>query len=793
MDHPARYYLIDNLGPIELIPSAAGVGNIHRYEGVTIQVTGNLVSQNNQRTLYLDKWVPLEARAAAEFPAVSGPQSTVVILVEFSDNTASHTAAQMGELVFGTSGNAMNAYYIEVSYNSITITGGYTSVWNKLSHPTTYYNVNTWSSCAVSGDFWYLARDIVNLVDSYVNFASYQHFMIVTADSYVWGCSVSGLHIWTNDGVYFEHAAFVTETMGLATFAHEFGHDLGLPDLYDYSYSDPYHFIDGWDEMSMDNAQHFASWSKIQLGWIPPSKIATFTGSTVTQTISRIEYTTSGYHALKIKTSAMPTSVYFLVETRQKVGFDVNIPSSAPDHGVLMTKIDESKGSGQGIVRLVDANPTACSPNWPRCYYDGDAVWQVDQTYSDSSYGFSVYVQSWSGTGFTITVSSTFVPYVSTDKTTYAQLESILFTGTGFTPGGSISSCISTDNDGSLLCITQPNADGQGNVAGTMQVGTNIPVGPQKFMGWDVSTGRYSNAVQLTITSASTVTVTVTRTLTESSTSYLYRTTTTTTTSYTSTTTSTSTIPTVTTVVLVPLTITSTDQSTQFLTSVVTTTVTSYTSTTTSTSTIPTTVALVPLTMTSTAQSTQYLTSLLTTTVTSYTGTETSTSTIVVPTTVILVPNTVTSTVQSTQYLTSVLTTTVTSYTSTTTSTSTIPTTVALVPLTATSTIQNIEFVTSVLTTTETSYTATTTSTSTSVVYTTVTVSPGGAGAGASSPLAYLGFLSLLAVAVGRRVTAGKGLRIPKVRSVMERARLTYRVVGFGSDSRKEIKAVTNP
>jgi hypothetical protein len=77
-----------------------------------------------------------------------------------------------------------------------------------------------------------------------------------------------------------------------------------------------------------------------------------------------------------------------------------------------------------------------------------------------------------------------------------------------------------------------------------------------------------------------------------------------------------------------------------------------------------------------------------------------------------------------------------------------------------TSTVQSTQLLTSILTTTVTSYTATTTFTSTSVVYTTVTANPGGAGAGASSPLTYLGFISLLAVMVGRRVTGGKGYRI---------------------------------
>jgi hypothetical protein len=93
-------------------------------------------------------------------------------------------------------------------------------------------------------------------------------------------------------------------------------------------------------------------------------------------------------------------------------------------------------------------------------------------------------------------------PTVSTDKTIYAQLEVIQFSGVRFTPGGSVQTCLSTDNDGSLLCVGQSNADGQGRVAGTMQVGTNIPAGPQKFMGKDISMGTYSDAIQLTITSS---------------------------------------------------------------------------------------------------------------------------------------------------------------------------------------------------------------------------------------------------------------------------------------------------
>jgi hypothetical protein len=197
-------------------------------------------------------------------------------------------------------------------------------------------------------------------------------------------------------------------------------------------------------------------------------------------------------------------------------------------------------------------------------------------------------------------------------------------------------------------------------------------------------------------------------------------------------------IPTVTTVILVPSTVTSTIQNVQYLTSILTTTVTSYLGTQTSTSTIviPTTVTQAPSTSTSIVQTTEALTETgattvtgyTTTTVTRYTGTQTSTSTIVVPTTVVVGPSVSTSTVQTTQVLPSTGTTTVTGYT----------------------------------TTTATNYTATTTSTGTSTVYTTVTNLTG---APLSNPLSYVGFISLLAVAVGHVGAAEKGWRIRHVTS----------------------------
>jgi hypothetical protein len=197
------------------------------------------------------------------------------------------------------------------------------------------------------------------------------------------------------------------------------------------------------------------------------------------------------------------------------------------------------------------------------------------------------------------------------------------------------------------------------------------------------------------------------------------------------------------------------------VTSYTTTTVTSFNGTQTSTSTIvvPTTVTVGALGSTATVQTTRVLgstgtktvTGYTTTTVTSYTGTQTSTSTIVVPTTVTVSRSTLTPTVQTTQALST-----------TSPQTTQVPGSTSTVQVTQVLSSTGTKTVTSYVTTTVTSYTGTSTSTSTSVVYTTLTNL---AGAAASSPLAYLGFVSLFAVTVGQRVTTGKGRRVRQVAS----------------------------
>jgi hypothetical protein len=103
-----------------------------------------------------------------------------------------------------------------------------------------------------------------------------------------------------------------------------------------------------------------------------------------------------------------------------------------------------------------------------------------------------------------------FIPYQNTptvtiDATTYAQGESIHFTAQGFTPNGPITVYLV----GSVSFTIALNADGQGNVVGTMLVGANVQPGVYTFYLQDTVSGQNSNMVSVAITLGISYTITV--------------------------------------------------------------------------------------------------------------------------------------------------------------------------------------------------------------------------------------------------------------------------------------------
>lgn len=140
----------------------------------------------------------------------------------------------------------------------------------------------------------------------------------------------------------------------IGVFCHEFGHALGLPDLYDID--DSSEGIGEWGLMSSGSwggdGQHpekpvsFTAWSKEMLGWIVPQVI---TGNQKNLTLPPVNYQPVVFKLWKegnvepyISNYSNGYNVgkeYFLIEYRQKSGFDKYNHSS----GLLVWHIDNWK------------------------------------------------------------------------------------------------------------------------------------------------------------------------------------------------------------------------------------------------------------------------------------------------------------------------------------------------------------------------------------------------------------------------------------------------------------------
>lgn len=292
----------------------------------------------------------------------------IVILVKFSDysNTLAKSAIQ--SKVFGAS-NSLKSYYYEVTYGHTTIIGDVTD-WLTLPNTREYYGRDS----ATGNDDYYGSRsryftDSLNVADPFVNFANYDKVLIVHAgndqaqsgENYdLWSCALFPYYgpYWNHDSVPIYTASCLAELEEIGTYAHEFGHQNNLPDLYDTTGSN-IHYTDKWDLMDNGNwngnpigssPAHLTGYCRSYLGLIPENKTKVIsTNGAGLVTLDALE--TGGSNYLLVKIPLSDENHYYLIEARFKIGYDAGLP----DEGVLITKIDNTKSTGNGIVTMMDA------------------------------------------------------------------------------------------------------------------------------------------------------------------------------------------------------------------------------------------------------------------------------------------------------------------------------------------------------------------------------------------------------------------------------------------------------
>ncbi|HNW93923.1 MAG TPA: M6 family metalloprotease domain-containing protein, partial [bacterium] len=301
------------------------------------------------------------AEAPAAAPAPTGTARVAVLLIDFSDDAGDvvHTVAYYTDVLFTNAAGKLNHYWRQASRQQLALTGTVDpGGWRRSAHTMAYWGQNSLAGVDDANDaISNLAREAVQLADAAVDFSSFDtdgdsivdYLVIVHAGSGEEYTGTAG-QIYAHsdtipggvavDGVTVSRYILVPEDASLGLLAHEFGHALGLPDLYNTATGDP--VVGEWDLMDQGMWNGITpgstpalptAWQQILLGWVAP------------ETLNRRNHAgdvlgpwSDTPAAVKLVVS---DSEYFLIENRQWSGYDAQLPNE----GLLVWHCDDRVGS----------------------------------------------------------------------------------------------------------------------------------------------------------------------------------------------------------------------------------------------------------------------------------------------------------------------------------------------------------------------------------------------------------------------------------------------------------------
>ncbi len=327
--------------------------------------------------------LPAEAAQKQSLVTAAGDVDTLTLLVlcvYFTDN--SYTAGVVSALptdfdsiLFSETGEnptgSMTEYYLENSYGSMYITGEVHG-WYLMPHPYSYYTDGQAGTGSYPFNTQGLARDAIQVADTAGAGIDFSVFDTYGSSSGADG-EIDGLilihagpgaeqtgsvydiqsHKWEL-GAFYEfrdntridlYTVQPEELIGpnvispIGVFCHEYGHILGLPDLYDIDYEpETSEGVGAWSLMATgcynNNSRtpaHMDAWCKTKVGFIQPIEVA---ANMIGVEIPQVESEPVIYKLWKDGVYGLE---YFLVENRQQVGFDSNLPGS----GLMIYHVDD--------------------------------------------------------------------------------------------------------------------------------------------------------------------------------------------------------------------------------------------------------------------------------------------------------------------------------------------------------------------------------------------------------------------------------------------------------------------
>ncbi|MFH1010035.1 MAG: M6 family metalloprotease domain-containing protein [bacterium] len=294
----------------------------------------------------------------------------LILLADFTDQPYQTGATYFDSLIFGNQIGKMRHYYHEVSYNEFHVLPGpgqYPSQigWTLMPHTYAYYVNGNYGFGSYPRNAQGLVVDLVQAVDPYVNFTVYDNDGNSTVDGLMVvhtgpGAELTGSRddIWSHawavptqyvDGVavsgysmepeYWQHSGDMT----CGVYCHEFGHQLGLPDLYDYDYDSEgvgkFSLMAGgsWNGNLGSRPAHIEAWGKTRVGFAAATVLS---AGTTGISVPASEYTPTIYRVWRGGVGTGPQ--YFLIENRGPYGYDAAMNGIK---GLFIWHIEEASGN----------------------------------------------------------------------------------------------------------------------------------------------------------------------------------------------------------------------------------------------------------------------------------------------------------------------------------------------------------------------------------------------------------------------------------------------------------------
>ena len=297
------------------------------------------------------------------FPT-SGTRNLLVLLIDFTDLSFQIANNNFNNLMNQANYNGTGSfrdYWLESSYNNLTVNSTVRG-WYHAANNMTFYGANS-SGSDVNPRL--LVQEAVDAAENAgVDFSVYDNdsdgkvdgILVIHAgygEEAGGGANTIWSHHWvlgsykrTYDGVTIDDYAIAPELRNsfgsnisnIGVICHEFGHSLGLPDLYDTNASNgDSEGIGEWGLMgsgSWNNngasPSNICAWSKVFLSWSNP---------TILSSPCSVSLPNSALNNTIYRVNTPNANEYFLLENRQFVGFDVGLPGT----GLAIWHINTSK------------------------------------------------------------------------------------------------------------------------------------------------------------------------------------------------------------------------------------------------------------------------------------------------------------------------------------------------------------------------------------------------------------------------------------------------------------------